>query len=688
VSQFDMSVSLRDSGERIEGGFVYATTLFERNTVERYLSYFTKLLEGMVAAGEGQAVHEIGILGEAERQQVLYEWNRTEAEIPSGCVHEWFEEQVRRRPEAVAVVHEGREFSYGELNRRANQLAHYLRGLGVKPDDRVAICVERSLEMIVGLLGVWKAGGAYVPLDPAYPVERLSYMLEDSMPVALLTQASVAERWVGMKQTTVPVLDLMEVAAWSDQAESNPERVVTGKDLAYMIYTSGSTGQPKGVMVEHDGLRNLAAAQIRAFAVEPDSRVLQFASFSFDACISEVVMALCRGALLYLLAQGKGEVLAGEFLIRTVNRNAITHATLPPALLAALPEEAELTTVRTLVVAGDTLSHSVARRWAQGRRLINAYGPTEGTVCATLHDCHAEEPGDPPIGRPIANTRIYVLDEHGEAVPVGVVGELYIGGAGVARGYWNRPELTEERFVQDRFADEAGARMYRTGDLGKWWGNGEIEFVGRRDFQVKIRGYRVEMEEIEARLGEHAGVNEAVVVVRKEEAGEKRLVAYYTSREGAGASSVAAEELRSYLAGRLPEYMVPSAYVRLETMPLTANGKLDRKALPAPERQAYGVRGYEAPEGEIETIVAEIWAEVLKVERVGRQDNFFELGGHSLLAMRMIGRLRQRLGVEIGVDVLFARPVLASLAEWIIDQQLAAFDSYDLANALKQMEES
>jgi amino acid adenylation domain-containing protein len=550
------------------------------------------------------------------------------------------------------------------LNRRANQLGHYLRRLGVGPDARVAICAERSLEMILAVMAVLKAGGAYVPLDPTYPAARLRYMLQDSEPRVVLTQSSLKGLFAGVGEV-VPVLDLGAPAApWSDQPQTNPERAAVAlspEHLGYVIYTSGSTGQPKGVMVPHRGIVNLVCALGQYLAIHAESRVLQFASFSFDGCAFEVFVALCRGASLHV--PSRGERLVGENLVRFAAQHRITHAIVPPSVLQGLPEDAGLDSIRTLVVSGEALSHALVRRWTRGRRLINGYGPTETTVGAALYECKDRDSKNPPIGRPFANVHIYILDATREPVPVGVAGELYIGGAGVARGYLNRPELTAQRFVDDPFSREAGARMYKTGDLGRWLPDGTIEFLGRNDFQVKIRGFRVELGEIEARLTDCPGVRETAVVVREDTPGDKRLVAYYTV---AGTSPEAqagfgAEHLRAHLSARLPEYMVPAAYVRLGSMPLTPNGKLDRNALPAPESAAYAMRGYQAPQGQTETAVAKIWAELLKIERVGRLDNFFELGGHSLLAVTLIERMA-RAGLPVGVQAVFATRTLSELA--------------------------
>jgi amino acid adenylation domain-containing protein len=662
VAEIDLTLFLQETGTTISGGTKYATSLFERATIERYLGHFRTLLQAMVS-DDSRAVDRLSMLTAPERHQVLYGWNDTKSEFPADrCVHQLFEEQVEKTPDATAVLFEEASLTYAELNRRANRLAHRLRKLGVIPEDRVAICVERGFEMIAGLLAVLKAGGAYVPLDPAYPVERIRFMLNDCEPVALLTQKHLGDIVLDL-DSRLPVLSLDEAAAWLHQPEDNIDPGVIGltpQHLAYVIYTSGSTGVPKGVMVQHRSVCNLVADQIQGFAVTPDSRILQFASFSFDACVSEVLVALSRGASLYLPA--RGAMLAGVSLTLFLTKNSITHVTLPPAVLRSLSEETKLNSVHTLIVAGEPLANSLAERWMEGRRLINAYGPTEGTVCATMHYCLAES-NTPPIGRPIANTQVYILDSHCQPVPVGVAGELYIGGAGVARGYLNRPELTAERFLADPFSSEPRARIYKTGDLGRWLPDGSIEFLGRNDFQVKIRGFRIELGEIEAHLSEHASVREAVVIAREDTPDDKCLVAYYTSVNDE--IIISAELLRSHLSDSLPEYMIPVAYVRLKSLPLTPNGKLDRKALPAPDGEAYVARGHELPQGEMETGVAAIWAEVLKLDRIGRNDNFFELGGHSLSAVTLVARLRQALGVDVTISDLFAHPVVSDLTRII-----------------------
>ena len=670
ATQCDIVLGLQMNGDHIVGSLTYASDLFDTETMERLGSYLVNVLGGMVT-GEDQRVSQLQLMSEAQRRQVLYEFNDTVAAYPQQrLLHELFEAQVGERPGAVAVVYEGEELSYEELNRRANRLAHHLLARGLKPDDRVGICLGRGAGLVWSILGILKAGGAYVPLDPTYPEQRLAYMLRDSSPVALVTEASLAGR---LAEAGIPlvVLDAPgDAAVLAGTADNNPDATNLGlrpQHLAYVIYTSGSTGAPKGVMVEHRGLCNLALAQIRGFAVEPDSRVLQFASLSFDACVSELGMTLCRGACLYMAPPGT--LLAGEALIQIVRRYGITHVTLPPAVLAALPQGSDLESVRQLIVAGDAVTEALVRRWTQGRRLINGYGPTEVTVCASMHECDGEADGAPPIGRPIGNMRIYILDEHRQPVPIGVTGELYIGGVGVARGYLNRPGLTAERFLQDPFSPDGSGRMYQTGDLGRHRADGNIDFLGRNDFQVKIRGLRIELGEIEARLMECAGVREAAVLAREDSPGEKRLVGYVMGEP----SQIQVETLRAQLGVLLPEYMVPNAYVVLESFPLTSNGKLDRNALPAPNQSSMATRQYDPPRGNNEIAIAGIWQELLGLRQISRHDDFFELGGHSLMGTRLMDRIRDLCHVSAALKDLFENPVLSALAARITVLQFESF---------------
>ncbi len=641
-AHFDLSLSMADRDGHLSAALEYASDLFDRATIERWSGYFLTLLEAIVADASA-AVDVLPILPDAERRQLLHGFNASEGEhTEHRLFHELFEQQVAMHPDTLAVVFEDQRLTYGELNVRANQLAHYLIGIGVQPDDRVAISVERGLDLVVGLLGILKAGGAYLPLDPSYPAERLQYMLHDGAPKVLLTQEALSAL-----QTTLSV-----------QPASNPDaraQGLTSSHLAYVIYTSGSTGLPKGVMVEHGGLSNLAHAQSRLFGVDAQSRVLQFSSAAFDASVWEVAMTLSRGACLCLAP--RHALMPGEPLQTTLRELAITHATLPSTALSA-SGEAEFPDLRCLIVAGDVCPPALVERWRDKLQFVNAYGPTESTVCATAQICREPYGVTVPIGRPIANMRIYVLDAHGEPVPVGVEGEIFIGGAGIARGYLNRPELTAERFLNDPFSTEASARMYKTGDLGRWLADGTVEYLGRNDFQVKIRGFRIELGEIEAKLDACAGVREAAVIAREDAPGDKRLVAYLVADEGA---TLHVSELRAALSAQLPEYMLPSAFVLLESLPLNANGKVDRKQLPAPDAAALSVREYEAPRGEIEMTLAALWQELLRVERVGRHDHFFELGGHSLLVVTMVERLRA-LGLSGEVRAIFTAPALSDYA--------------------------
>ncbi|MBV9109410.1 MAG: amino acid adenylation domain-containing protein, partial [Gemmatimonadetes bacterium] len=671
AAKYDLSLTLGELGGRIMGGVTYATALFERETVERHLAYLRRVLEEMVA-DESQSVDALPLLPEAERRLVLDEWNRTDAAYPdTSSIHALFEEQVERTPDAVAVEFAGEHLTYAELNRRANRLAHHLRSLGVEPEARVAIALERGAELIVAMLGVLKAGGAYVPLDPGYPAERLRFMLEDSRAAVLIGRHD-AER--ELPAGAIPAVWLDEAAeAISREPDTNPGVASAPGQLCYVVYTSGSTGRPKGVAAEHHEVVHLVRGTDYV-SFGPGDRVAQASNASFDALTFEAWGALLGGATLVGIPK---EVLLTPAAFRQVLREErITTLYQTTALLNLLSREEPgiFSTLREVLFGGQAVEAESVRRVLRGgrpQRLIHVYGPTEVMAWCSWEEVREVAQGAQTVsvGRPIARMRMYVLDRRLEPVPVGAAGEIYAGGAGVARGYLDRPALTAERFVPDPFAAEPGGRLYRTGDLGRWKADGTLEFVGRTDEQVKIRGFRIELGEIEARLAGHPGVNEAVVIAREDVPGEKRLVAYWTPAEGGVPAE--SEALRSSLSAALPEYMVPAAYVRLDALPLTPTGKLDRRSLPAPEGDAYATRGYEAPAGEVETALAEIWCELLKVERVGRHDNFFELGGHSLLAVRLISRVRQVLGAEVGIADLFERPVLVDLARAIDDASRA-----------------
>ncbi len=637
-------------------------------SADRICGYMQRALEQLVDALEqapDRPVRELDILPAEERSYLLEELNRTETDYPSDlCVHALFEAQVRRAPDAVALVFEEQSISYGALNADANRLAYHLIGLGVRPDQPVAICVERSPAMVVGLLAILKAGGAYVPLDPAYPSERLRQLLDDARPRLLLCDAAGRAALGAEAIADLSAVDLDAATAWADQSADDPDPHalgLTARNLAYVIYTSGSTGTPKGVMVEHQSLVNLTAWHVQTFCPQPETCCTVTAGAAFDASAWELWSALYnRSTLLLPPRPAAGDPL----LLLQWWRDQPLDAAFLVTPLAATALEGELVTplLEYLLIGGDRLQR-VPSRLPSPLKLINNYGPTEVTVVATSGQLFSD--AVPHIGRPIANTRIYLLDGHGQPVPFGAVGELYIGGAGVARGYLNRPDLTAERFLADPFSGKAGARMYRSGDLARYLPDGNLEFLGRNDDQVKIRGFRIEPGEIAARLLEHELVGDAAVVAHADAAGDKRLVAYVVAKTTDGSAEAdgagLAASLRAHLGGLLPDYMVPSAFVRLDALPLTVNGKLDRKALPVPDDDAYARRAYEAPQGEIETLLAGIWAELLGVERVGRHDNFFELGGHSLLAVQMMERLR-RLSLGVEVRTVFAKPMLADLA--------------------------
>ncbi|WP_323145155.1 non-ribosomal peptide synthetase, partial [Massilia phyllosphaerae] len=593
------------------------------------------------------------------------------------------------QPEATAVVYEQDSLTYAELNRRANQVAHRLLSLGVKPDDRVAICVERSLEMVVGLLGILKAGAAYVPLDPAYPHERLAYMLEDSAPVALLTQSALRQTSM-TGEAALPVLELDVPALFADQAEHNPDPASLGlhaSRLAYIIYTSGSTGQPKGVMVEHRNVLNLILAHIALTKVSSRDRVLQFASMNFDSSVEEIFASMAVGAVLVL--RPSHVVTPDRDFIQFALEHRITVLDLPTAFWHEWVQTREsrdlLPDLRLTIVGGEKAELRHLQSWFADRhrhnsQWLNAYGPTETTACASYF-CTGygrfSSTIEIPIGRPIANAQMYILDRRLQPVPLGVAGEIYIGGAGVARGYLNRPDLTAERFIPDPFSPAAGARMYRTGDLGRYLADGNIEYLGRNDFQVKIRGFRIELGEIEARLAACDGVREAIVIAREDQPGDKRLVAYVVPQPGREISTAI---LRAELATTLADYMLPGAFVSLDTLPLTPNGKLDRNALPAPDQAAIVVRAYEAPQGPTEQAIAEIWQDLLGIEWIGRHDHFFELGGHSLLAAQVVSRVNKAFEIEIPVIALFKNPIFVNFSDYTITVLLSGYEQQELQN--------
>ncbi|MEJ2422948.1 MAG: amino acid adenylation domain-containing protein [Candidatus Thiodiazotropha sp.] len=637
--------------------FNYDPDLLERPLVEDMCQRIDLLISAVLKEGGGCPVGHLSWLRNEERQQVLYGWNATAVDYPKErFFHTLFEQYAKDRPQTIALVEGDTEFSYEVLNQQANRLAHYLRKQGVVPDSLVAICMGRCASMVVSLLATLKAGGGYMPLDPSYPQERLAYMLEDSKPLILLMD-SVGERALRDVFLTGYCVNVQTAAAlWEGLPADNlsPERVgLRPRHLAYVIYTSGSTGRPKGVMVEHRNLNGLIT-KAAVFGVQPGDRILQFASLSFDASVGELVMALCNGGCLCLAE--REALVPGDALLDTLSQLRVTHIILPPSAMVLCKPEYLPSCVKTVISGGEVLAVRTARSWAKHVGLINAYGPTEITLFATSQLCGPDSSDPVPIGRPVANARIYILDRECQPVPVGGEGEIYIGGDGVVRGYLNRPGLTSERFLPDPFQGHTKCRIYKTGDLGRWCEDGSIEFLGRNDQQVKIRGFRIELGEVEAVLAKVEGVDEAVVAAREDGEAGPRLVAYYLGDEG-----LEVETLRSTAVHCLPAYMVPSAYVRLSELPLTPNGKLDRRSLPAPEEEAYGERTYEPPQGELETNLARHWSELLQVSQIGRRDNFFELGGHSLLAVKLASRLHAE-GLVMDIGTLYRTPTLFELA--------------------------
>ncbi|MCP4663291.1 MAG: amino acid adenylation domain-containing protein [bacterium] len=679
-SNFELSLWLSEAGDGLDGYLEYNPQLFDTTTIRRLSRHFLTLLEEVLAAPE-QTISTLALLSGGERQQLLGEWSTTPRTVRySSCFRELFEAQVERSPKATALIDPttDEELSYEELDHRANRLAQHLAERGsareaVSPEVRVGLLLERSCDLVVGLLGILKAGGAYVPLDPSYPRERLALILEDAGLTLLLTHRGLDGDLpeLGERAPEVIALDRDGERIATCSSES-PAAEVPGESAAYVIYTSGSTGLPKGVVVSQRSLAWYAAAAIEHYELVPEDRVLQFSSISFDNSVEEIFPCLARGAALVLRTEEMLGSMAEFF--RRCRERSITALSPPTAFWnelvagAAAEPESWPPSLRILCVGGERMHPEQVAGWrrAVGRkaRLMNTYGPTEATVVATLGELTWEDGGDdtpvgPSIGRPVPNARVAILDRYLREVPLGVAGELCIGGDGVARGYLGRPAATAERFIPDPGA--AGRRIYRTGDLARFLADGNLEFLGRIDHQVKIRGFRIEPGEIEALLGKHSDVEEAVVVAREDQAGVSKLVAYVMPREATAELRI--DEVREFLAAALPEYMVPAAFVVLDELPRTPSGKVDRRSLPVPEedRTEEDV-GYVAPRDETEEVVAEIFAEVLGVERVGVTDNFFELGGHSLLATRLITRVRNAFEVDLPVRDFFAAPTVARLA--------------------------
>lgn len=653
TANFDLLLLLVEEEHGLSGTLIYNADLFEPTTAERMSKHFARLTERLTSHPD-QPIKTIPILEDAERQQILFEWNKVPTpSLSAKFVHQLVDEQARLYPDHLAVHAPERMVYYGELVREANRLAHRLIARGVQPETVVGMCLKRSPEAIVTLLGILKAGGVYLPLDPNSPRERFAHQLNDAKPALVVGHGPIPE-----------VVAAAGISWWDWQKEKEsiaqqpdvpPDTPLRPENLAYIIYTSGSTGLPKGVMIEHRSLTNLIQAQIPLFALGPESRVLQMISLTFDASLGEIFRALASGATLYQPPEAAS--LPGPEMLHYLRSHRITAMALPPSVLSAIPEGEELPDLRTLTVGGEACPAELARRWAPGRRLLNGYGPTETTIGATLA-CNWDPERKPPLGRPLANVQLYVLDRSLQPVPIGVPGELYIGGAGVARGYLNNPFLTAERFLPDPFGAQPGSRLYRTGDLVRWLPSGELDFLGRIDQQVKIRGFRIELGEIESALARHDHVQACVVDVRPDHLQRPQLVGYVVPR---GQPVPPTSELRSFLKQYLPDYMIPAMIVPIAALPITANGKVDRKALPNPQISRSRADHYEAPHPGPEAVLAGIWSQVLGVERVGRHDNFFELGGDSIISIRVIARAAEA-GLRISPKDLFQHQTIAELA--------------------------
>jgi amino acid adenylation domain-containing protein len=660
--RFDLECHLWEEGEEIQGNLIYNTDLFDGATMIRMIAHYQTLLWN-IAANPKQGIAEIPILLESEQQQIVVEWNATGCKYPGdACVHDIYAEQVEQTPERVAVQLGEKRLTYEELNQRANQLAHYLKKLGVGPEVIVGLCIERSLEMVVGLLGILKAGGAYLPLDPTNPPERLLFMLQDARAGVVVTQANLMHKLADCGAKLVCVDRDQEIL--SRQSAASLPNAASPDSLIYVMYTSGTTGRPKGVAVTHRGVVRLVKGS--SYARFDGEVFLQLAPLSFDASTFEIWGALLNGAKLVLMQSEKPSLAE---LARALREGGVTTLWLTAGLFHVMVEERleDLGHLHQLLAGGDVLpAPDVAKvvKELPTVRLINGYGPTENTTFSMTYDVFGRAPvPSVPIGRPIANTQAYILDRNMQPVPAGVAGELYLGGAGLARGYLNNPRLTAEKFVPNPYCRAGGARLYRTGDIACYLPDGNIEFLGRTDNQVKLRGFRIELGEIEAVLRMHPLVRDSVILAREDFPGEKRLVAYVVSRDG---HQLTNNELRQYLGSKLPEYMLPSATVFLDELPLSFGGKVDRSALEKPgDGDRLAKEAIAVPRDQVERQLVRIWEDVLDVHPIGLKDNFFDLGGHSLLGIRLLARIEKELGKKLPVALLFQSPTVEQLAQAI-----------------------
>jgi aspartate racemase len=651
-------------GEEFMLRLIYQTDVYGPQTITRMLGHWKVLLEGMVAHPD-QTLGELPMVTQDEQRHLVEGWNQTASEYPrDACIHHLFEEHAAATPEAIAVELGEERLTYGELNARANRLAHHLKRMGVGPEVVVGLCLDRSTDLTVALLAILKADGAYLSLDPEYPKARLRHMLRDTRAQVLLTQEHMVAE--------LPDNDALVVCVDSDaeaigkESDQNPDGSGSAEQLAYVIYTSGSTGLPKGTLIPHRAVIRLVRNTNYA-NFDADEVFLQFATVSFDASTLELWASLLNGARLVLFPTRRTSL---EELGQVIQEHGVTTLWLTAGLFHQMIEQhvQGLQGVRQLIAGGDVLSVSHVKQalnQIEGCRVINGYGPTENTTFTCCHPMTDPEAlgQTVPIGRPIANTTVFILDGQLRPVPIGVIGDLYAGGDGLARGYLNQPELTAERFIENPFADKPGERLYQVGDRARYLADGTIEFFGRVDSQVKLRGYRIELAEIETVLNEHEAIRDVVVAAREDTPGDKRLVAYWIAANEAAPEP---STLREYLANKLPDYMVPAAFVTLEEFPLTANGKVDRKALPAPELdRSQSGETYTPPGSELEKTLAEIWQSVLKVDEVGTRDNFFDLGGHSLSLIRVHSAIQKHLDRKIPMVEMFRFPTVGALAAFL-----------------------
>ncbi|MEW6733472.1 MAG: amino acid adenylation domain-containing protein [Acidobacteriota bacterium] len=688
IAKFDLTLFIEESRENLSGILEYNTDLFDNVTIERMATHLQVLLNAIVN-DPTQRIYSLHLLTSAEQDQLLIEWNQTEAVYPQGkCIHQLFEEQVIYTPDAIAVVYKQIELSYQELNQRANQLAYYLKSLGVGPEVLVGICVERSLEMVIGILGIMKAGGAYLPLDPAYPKERLAFMLTDAKVFILLTQSSLIKSLPeNIGQIVCLDRDLYDITLESTE---NPDSRVEAQGLSYVIYTSGSTGKPKGVMIAHQSVVNYLNWCCQVYQAQQGQGIPLHSSLSFDLTVTSLLLPLVVGQRIVIIAEEEGLEGLKEALSKHSDFSLVK---LTPAHLEILNQQLldteAIDSTRALVIGGEALLAESLTYWhkhSPQTRIFNEYGPTEATVGCSVYQVMSEgnNSGAVSIGQPIANTQLYILDQYHQAVPVGVIGELYIGGVGLARGYLNRPDLTAEKFIPNPFSVQSGAKLYRTGDLARFLADGNIEFLGRLDQQVKIRGFRIELGEIESILVQHTVVHEAVVIVREDILAGKQLVAYVVIDPQ---STVSVSELHSFLKERLAYHMVPAAFVLLDKLPLTLNGKIDRNKLPMPDLiRSELANEYTAPRNAIEEVITAIWTEMLRIERIGIHDNFFDLGGHSLLAIKTIANINYIFKIALPVNLLFQSPTVAELSNVMIAYEKRSGQIERIAEILKEME--